>query len=127
MFSMSRMELLARFMGVESADFGTLKPEKPINIKIVLYMPFGMVVCTSAKRPTYEEITAQLERSVLNPLDWALAQELPAIDALDEEEKELFILCKDAKIIPFSGPERYVEELCIPVSSVLGFAVGSQN
>ncbi len=125
MFRMSREELIARLETATRMDYSKLNATSPVNLKLLLYVPGGMIACSSANLPTRDDVIVQEGNSMhFAPLDLILSVDCP-LEIPSEAEKELFLYCKDAVIIPFSGKEIRAESLVVPLSAVTGFSLGS--
>lgn len=127
MFRMSREELIARLDAVTKMSYDKIPTEKPIKPKLLLYVPSGVVSCSSAKIPTQNEYQAAVVAdNAINLLELALSSSIPD-EVRTQQSCESFLYCKDAKIITFDGHEFPASALCIPLASIFGFSVHSET
>lgn len=125
MFRMSREELIARLEAAERMSFTKLGAPDHANLKLLLYVPSGMIACTSVDLPSKSEVIVQEEDSWhFAPLDLALSVDCP-VEMPREVKEEVFLYCKEAVIIPFSGKEIHANALVVPLSAVIGFSLGA--
>jgi len=122
---MSREELIVRLQAVQKMDLSNLHQSITADRKLLLYTAAGIIVCSSAGLPTKEELLVQEENSwSFSLLDFALSLDLPK-ELPPEIDEEEFLYCKEAVIIPYGGKEIHANALVVPLSSVIGFSVGS--
>lgn len=125
MFMMSREELIARLIASTKTDYSSISSEASGKMNLLLYIPGGVISCTAADIPTLDELVSSIEQTrKLSTLEMALVAESP-VAASKQEYEEMFLYCKDAKIVMFSGDQFPATELVVPLSSVLGFSLGS--
>lgn len=115
MFNMSKEELLARM--VSAVELTNKNGDG--NNKLILLLPYGIVVCDDAEIPTADEITSAASGAVS---DLALALELPKEINF---EAERFIYCKNVKIISSANSSITVPFMCIALRDVQGISIGN--